>query len=148
MSNGKVLALYMTMPAMMRSGHRMAVEDFECDPEGIIGDMNHGTSEERVMLLTCQTTYDIAQEADIVIEQGVLLESIHVDIDLYDLKAGDVIELGETMVEVTAPCEAYGYLYSLAPELPELIHGKRGLFVRPLDHGFIALGDEVIAHKK
>ena len=50
----------MTMPAMMRSGHRMAVEDFECDPEGIIGDMNHGTSEERVMLLTCQTTYDLA----------------------------------------------------------------------------------------
>jgi hypothetical protein len=148
MQNGKVLALYMTMPDMMRSGHRMVCEDFDCDPDGIIGDMNYETSEERVMLLTCQVTYDLAIEADIHIEEGVLMESIHVDIDLYDLKVGDVIEIGESMLEVTEHCEAYGYLYSLAPELPELIQGKRGLFVRPLDYGRIALGDEVKVHRK
>ncbi|CAA6817537.1 MAG: Unknown protein [uncultured Sulfurovum sp.] len=143
MSNGKVLALYMTMPDMMRLGHRMTCEDFDCDPDGIIGDMNYETSTDRVMLLTSQITYDIAEEADIVIEQGVLMESIHVDVDLYDLKVGDVIELGETLLEVTEICESYGYLYALAPELPELIQGKRGLFVRPLDYGRIAVGDEV-----
>lgn len=143
MSNGKVLALYMTMPDMMRLGHRMTCEDFDCDPDGIIGDMNYETSTDRVMLLTSQITYDIAEEADIVIEQGVLMESIHVDVNLYDLKVGDVIELGETLLEVTEICESYGYLYALAPELPELIQGKRGLFVRPLDYGRIAVGDEV-----
>lgn len=148
MSNGKVLALYMTMPAVMRSGHRMLCEDIECDPDGIIGDMNYDTSKDYVMLLTCEVSYDIAEEADIIIDKGVLLESVHVDVDLYDLKAGDVIELGETLVEVTSHCEAYGYLRALAPELPELLEGKRGLFIRPLDYGTIAVGDEVVVHRK
>ena len=76
------------------------------------------------------------------------MENIHVDIDLNDLNAGDVIELGETMVEVTERCEAYGYLMALAPELPEIIEGKRGLFVRPLDYGTIKVGDEVRVHRK
>ena len=148
MSNGKVLDLYMTMPDMMRSGHRMTCEDIDCDPDGIIGDMNYETSEARVMLLTCQVTYDIAEEADIVIEKGVLMESIHVDVNLYDLNVGDVIELGETLLEVTEICESYGYIYALAPELPELIQGKRGLFVKPLDYGTVRVGDEVKVHRK
>ncbi|HIP51582.1 MAG TPA: hypothetical protein EYG94_05775 [Campylobacterales bacterium] len=148
MSKGKVLDLYMTMPDMMRAGHRMRCEDFDCDPDGIIGDMNYERSEERVMLLTCQVSYDLADEAELVIEKGVLLENIHVDIDLYDLKVGDVIEIGETMIEVTEPCEVYGYLMALAPELPEIIAGKRGLFVRPLDYGTIRVGDEVTVHRK
>ena len=148
MQNGKVLALYITMPDMMRAGHRQTCEDFDCDPDGIIGDMNYEMSDDRVMLLTSQVTYDIAAENDIVIEQGVLMESIHVDIDLYDLKVGDVIEIGETLLEVTERCESYGYLYSLAPELPELIQGKRGLFVCPVDYGRVAVGDEVKVHRK
>lgn len=148
MSKGKVLDLYITMPDMMRAGHRMDCEDFDCDPDGIIGDMNYEKSDTRVMLLTCQVSYDLAEEAGLVIEKGVLLESVHVDIDLYDLKVGDVIELGETLVEVTEHCEAYGYLMALAPELPEIIAGKRGLFVRPLDYGTIKVGDEVTVHRK
>ena len=31
MTNGKVLSLYMTMPDMIRAGHRMRVEDMDCD---------------------------------------------------------------------------------------------------------------------
>ncbi len=143
MANGKVLALYMTMPDLMRSGHRMRCEDFECDPDGIIGDMNYETSEDYVMLLTSQKSYDIVEEAELVIDQGVLMESIHVDVDLYGLKKGSIIELGETLLEVTGPCESYGYLMALAPELPELLKGNRGIFVRPLDHGKISVGDEV-----
>lgn len=148
MSTGKVLALYMTMPDMMRSGHRMDCEDIDCDPDGIVGDINYEMSEKRVMLLTCQISYDLAEQADIVIDQGVLLENVLVDIDLYDLNVGDVIELGDTMVEVTEACEVYGYLMALAPELPEIIHGKRGLFIRPLEQGRIAVGDGVRVHRK
>lgn len=148
MPKGKVLDLYMTMPDMMRLGNRISCEDIDCDPDGIIGDMNYETSESRVMLLTSQISYDLAEEEELVISKGVLMENIHVDIDLNDLNAGDVIELGETMVEVTERCEAYGYLMALAPELPEIIEGKRGLFVRPLDYGTIKVGDEVRVHRK
>jgi MOSC domain-containing protein YiiM len=62
---------------------------------------------------------------------------------LYHLKKGSIIEIGETFLEVTGPCEAYGYLYGFAPEIPELIEGKRGLFVRPMDYGQVAVGNEV-----
>ena len=148
MPTGKVLNLYMTMPDMMRLGNRMSCEDIDCDPDGIIGDMNYETAESRVMLLTSQISYDLAEEAELVISKGVLMENIHVDIDLNDLKVGDVIELGETMVEVTEHCQAYGYLMALAPELPEIIEGKRGLFVRPLEYGRIVVGDEVTVHQK
>ncbi len=143
MQSGKVLALYMTMPDMIRSGHRMSCEDFECDSDGILEDSNYDSDQDYVMMLTCQTTYDIIEEAELVLERGVLMENILVDIDLYGLKKGSVIELGDTLLEVTGPCESYGYLMALAPELPELIRGKRGLFVRPLDHGKISVGDEV-----
>ena len=148
MPTGKVLNLYMTMPDMMRLGNRMSCEDIDCDPDGIIGDMNYETAESHVMLLTSQISYDLAEEAELVISKGVLMENIHVDIDLNDLKVGDVIELGETMVEVTEHCQAYGYLMALAPELPEIIEGKRGLFVRPLEYGRIVVGDEVTVHEK
>ncbi len=148
MPTGKVLNLYMTMPDMMRLGNRMSCEDIDCDPDGIIGDMNYETAESRVMLLTSQISYDLAEKAELVISKGVLMENIHVDIDLNDLKVGDVIELGETMVEVTEHCQAYGYLMALAPELPEIIEGKRGLFVRPLEYGRIVVGDEVTVHQK
>jgi len=150
MTNGKVLALYMTLPDMMRSGHRMTCEDFECDEGGIIGDMNYetATDEDKVMLLTSQKSYDIAEAEGIIVDQGVLMESILVDVDLYGLKKGSVIELGETMLEVTGPCEANGYLMALAPELPELLKGNRGIFVRPLEQGVISVGDEVKVLKK
>ncbi len=148
MEMGKVLALYMTMPDMMRSGHRMSCEEFDCDPDGIIGDINYETSERRVMLLTSQVSYELAAKADIMVDQGVLMENIHVDIDVYELKVGDVIEVGEVLLEVSEHCEVYGYLYSLAPELPEVIRGKRGLFVTPLEYGKIAVGDEVKVHRK
>ena len=143
MISGKVLALYMTMPDMLRSGHRMACEDFECDPDGIFEDSNYDSDQDYVMMLTCQKSYDLIEEAELVIDRGVLMENILVDIDLYALKKGSVIELGDTLLEVTGPCESYGYLMALAPELPDIIKGNRGLFVRPLDHGRIAVGDEV-----
>ena len=143
MTSGKVLALYMIVPDLMRSGHRMVCDDIDCDPDGIIGDMNYESGAEHVMLLVSQKSYDIANEAGIVIDEGVLMESVHVDIDLYGLKKGSVIELGETLLEVTGPCEFYGYLSALAPELPELLEGKRGVFVRPMDYGRISVGDEV-----
>ena len=144
MTNGKVLALYMTMPDMViRSGHRMSCEDIDCDEGGIIGDMHYETSEDHVMMLTSQKSYELIEEAELVLDKGVLMENVCVDINLYHLKAGSIIELGETLLEVTGPCESYGYLMALAPELPDVLRGNRGIFVRPLDQGRICVGDEV-----
>jgi MOSC domain-containing protein YiiM len=143
MTNGKVVTLYMTMPDMMRSGHRMRVEDIECDENGIMGSRDHENETERPMVLVSKKSYDIIEEAELVFERGLLMEDIYVDVDLYHLNKGSIIEIGEMIFEVTGPCEDYRYLYAFAPELPELIHGKRGLFITPIEYGRIELGDEV-----
>jgi MOSC domain-containing protein YiiM len=148
MTNGKVLSLFMTMPDMMRSGHRMRVEDIECDENGIMGSKDYENGTERPMVLVSKKSYDIIEEAELVFERGLLMEDIYVDVDLYHLKKGSVIEIGEVLFEVTGPCEDYRYLYAFAPELPELIQGNRGLFISPIEYGRIEVGDEVSVVKE
>lgn len=143
MENGKVLTLYMTMPDMMRSGHRMRVEDMEIDENGIMGSRDYENGTERNLVLVSKKSYDIIEEAELAFERGLLMEDIYVDVDLYHLNKGSVIEIGEMLFEVTGPCEDYRYLYAFAPELPELIQGNRGLFLSPLDYGGIQVGNEV-----
>ncbi|MEA1919728.1 MAG: hypothetical protein U9N52_07805 [Campylobacterota bacterium] len=148
MATGKVLSLYMTMPDLMRSGHRMKCDDFECDDNGILGDKNYESEESSLILLVSKKSYDLIEEAELVVDQGMLMENIYVDIDLNHLKKGSVIEIGETLFEVTGPCQAYRYLYAFAPELPELIHGNRGIFVSPVEYGRVEVGDEVSVVKE
>ena len=143
MTSGKVLSLYMTMPDMIRSGHRMRVEDMECDENGIMGSRDYENGSEHTMVLVSKKSYDIIEEAELAFERGLLMEDIYVDVDLYHLKKGSVIEIGEMLFEVIGLCEDYRYLYAFAPELPELIQGKRGLFISPIEYGRIEVGDEV-----
>ena len=143
MTSGKVLSLYMTMPDMIRSGHRMRVEDIECDENGIMGSRDYENGSEHTMVLVSKKSYDIIEEAELAFERGLLMEDIYVDVDLYHLKKGSIIEIGEMLFEVKGPCEDYRYLYAFAPELPELIQGKRGLFISPIEYGRIEVGDEV-----
>ena len=143
LTNGKVETLYMTMPDMIRAGHRMKVEDIECDENGIMGSRDHENQVDRPLVLISKKSYDIIEEAELVIEKGLLMEDIYVDVDLYHLKPGSVLEIGDMLLEVKSLCEDYRYLYAIAPELPDLIRGKRGLFVTPIDFGRIAVGDEV-----
>ena len=148
MTEGKVLTLYMTMPDMMRSGHRMRVDDIECDENGIMGSRDHENGTERPLVLISKKSYDIIEEAELAFERGLLMEDIYVYIDLYHLKAGSVIEIGDMLLEVTGLCEDYRYLYAIAPELPDLIRGQRGLFVKPIEFGRIEVGDDVIVVKE
>ena len=143
MTSGKVLKLYMTMPDMIRAGHRMRVEDMECDENGIMGSRDYENDTEHKMVLVSKRSYDIIEEAELVVDQGVLMEDIYVDVDLNYLKAGSIIEIGDILFKVDGPCESYRYLYAFAPELPELIHGNRGLFITPIDYGGMKVGDEV-----
>jgi len=143
MTSGKVLSLYMTMPDMIRAGHRMRVEDMDCDENGIMGSRDYENGSEHQMVIICKKSYDIIEEAELVLENGVLMEDIYVDMNLYHLKAGSVIEIGDMLFEVNGACEDYRYLYAFAPELPDLIRGQRGLFVTPIEYGQMKVGDEV-----
>lgn len=143
MANGKVETLYMTMPDMMRAGHRMRVDDMELDENGIMGSRDHENEQEHQMVLVCQKSYDIIEEAELYFEKGLLMEDIFIDENLYHLKAGSIIEIGDVMFEINGACEDYRYLYAFAPELPALIKGNRGLFITPVEYGRVEVGSEV-----
>ncbi|MDF1880134.1 hypothetical protein JHD50_02255 [Sulfurimonas sp. MAG313] len=143
MQTGKVLKLYMTMPDMVRVGHRMAVDDFDCDDNGIVGSRDYDDGVDKPIVLVCKKTYDLIEEAELVIGDGLMMEDIYVDVDLYHLNAGSIISIGEAEFEVTGPCEAYRYLYAIAPEIPELIAGQRGLLLEPVDYSTVLVGNEV-----
>ncbi|MEA1982191.1 MAG: hypothetical protein U9N39_01500 [Campylobacterota bacterium] len=143
MTDGKVLSLYMIMPDMIRAGHRMEVEDMDCDENGIMGSRDYENGTEHKMVIVSKKSYDIIEEAELVVDNGVLMEDIYVDIDINHLKAGSLLEIGDMIFEVDGPCESYRYLYAFAPELPELIHGNRGIFVTPVAYGSIKVDDEV-----
>ena len=147
MKEAKILNLYMTLPDMLRSGYRQRCESIEIDEGGIVGDVAHGTENGRKLLIVSQKSYDLIKEHDLVVDTGVLMEHIHVDEDLYDLKENDVLEIGDTVCKVLGKCEVYGYLAALAPELPEILYGNRGIFVEPVAPGEIKVGDKVIVHK-
>ncbi len=143
MQSGKVLNLYITMPDMMRAGHRMACDDFDVDLSGVVGSRDYEKTDDFKMVLVSKKSYDIIEEAELVLEQGVLMEDIYVDIDLYHLKPGSILEIGEVLFKVEGLCEDYRYLYAFAPELPELLEKQRGLILSPIDAGTIAVGSEV-----
>jgi hypothetical protein len=146
--NGKVLDLYMTMPDMMRSGHRMRVDSIECDHNGIIGDVHYEEEGKNLILLLSQKSYEIIEENDLWVDKGVLLENIYIDMDINHLKSGSLIEIGEVIFEVKQACQAYNYLYALSPELPKLLHGNRGLIVTPVEYGRIDIDDSVTILKE
>lgn len=141
--NGKVLDLYMTLPDPMRSGFRTRTDALECDPGGIVGDIGHDTESGHRLLLVCEKSYELIEAAELVVDRGVLLENIYVDEDVNGLQAGTLIEIGSVLFEVLGPCEAYRYLYALAPELPEILHGNRGVFITPVHYGRVEIGDTV-----
>ena len=76
MTTGKVLSLYMTMPDLMRAGHRMKCEDIECDPNGIINDMNYENPEKNMILQVSQKSYEIIEEAELFLDKGILMEAL------------------------------------------------------------------------
>jgi MOSC domain-containing protein YiiM len=143
MANGKVLTLYMTMPDMMRSGYRQTVDNFECNQGGIVGDKNYEIEGKNMILLVSKSSYELIRIEDLYIEQGLLMENIYTDLEINHLKEGSVVEIGDVLFKVTGHCHAYRYLYAFAPNLPEVLENKRGIFIEPLEHGTIYVDDEV-----
>jgi len=143
MNSGKVLNLYTTVEVMMRAGHRMQCDEIECDFDGIFMDINYDNGKDTNILLVSKKSYDLIDEAELVIDKGFLMENIYVDMDINHLTKGTQIQIGETLFEVVRPCENYAYLYTFAPEVPELIKNNRGIYIEAVDHGLVKVGDTI-----
>lgn len=75
---------------------------------------------------------------------GTLGENILIDIDLKNLKIGDKLQIGETIIEISMLCPVCTHLSSIKKELPKLIKDDRGIFGKVIQSGIVKIGDKVL----
>lgn len=138
---GKVLALFR---AIKGKQGREPVDTVTIDAQGILGDKNYGKHPNRTILITSEeASYGLAKAHGITMPYGALGENIVIDIDPYTLRAGDQIQIGETVVAITQNCTLCSSLGKVDPALPELLKDDRGIFAKTVQAGTIGIGDVV-----
>jgi MOSC domain-containing protein YiiM len=141
MREGKVLALF---HAVEGKEGRFESEGIEIDPQGIVGDKYYGRNLERTILITSEeASYALAASEGINVPFGSLGENIVIDVDPYQLRAGQRIQIGETVVAITQNCTLCSSLGKVDDKLPEILKDDRGIFAKTIQSGKIRKGDSV-----
>ncbi len=123
---------------------REARKHLDVDPKGIVGDKFYGRDSARAILLTSYKSYEVASSAGIILEEGRLSENICVDVDLYTLPLGARFRIGDTIFEIAQAGTLCKSLKKVDPKLPKIVADCRGVYIRALEKGSIAVGDRVI----
>lgn len=138
---GKVLALFHALKGVEG---RQEYDAIEIDAAGIVGDKYYGKNPNRTILITSdKASYAKAASEGIVMPYGSLGENIVIDINPYQLSAGQEIKIGETVLAITQNCTLCSGLSKVDDKLPELLKNDRGIFVRTVRGGIINKGDAV-----
>ena len=122
---------------------RQTQDSITVDNNGVVGDKFYSKDSDRAILVSSTDSYDIAKENGINIEFGLLGENIVIDINPYNLSCGDMIKIGDTMMEVTINCTICNSLKKVDKKLPKLLAKDRGIFVKCIKSGSIKNGDIV-----
>ena len=107
---------------------------------GFEGDFHTRTPANRRQILMVSS--EVLNE--FTLSPGSLFENMVVDgIDVMALAAGSQLRVGETLLEVTIPCEPCIQMNRVRSGLKAGLEGKRGMFARVVTGGIIRIGDEV-----
>lgn len=131
---GKVIALFV-------SGHK--VDSMELDYDGIIGDKHYAKDPNRSILISSLKSYSMAKDNAIHIDHGFLGENILIDLNPYNLSAGDKISIGDLMLEITQNCTICNSLGKADKKLPDILRNDRGIFAKCIQNATIKNNDLV-----
>ena len=137
---GKVLELYLSTN---QTPSRVAQNKLALNEGGIIGDKFHSKNILRSVLLSSTNSYQIAKDNEISIDSGALGENILLDCDLSHLQAGEKIQIGEVVLEITQECTVCKGLTQIHNKLPKLLKKDRGIFSKVVKDGNIKISDIV-----
>lgn len=137
---GKVLELFISVKD---APGRVDKEEIRVDEHGVFQDKFYQKDLQRSILITSLQSYLLAQRNDIDLPHGALGENILIDYNLYHLKAGDRIQLGEALLEITQNCTLCKGLSKVDERLPDLLKEYRGIFARTVLPGEIKKGDTI-----
>jgi len=95
-------------------------------------------SKRQVLLLDVETL------AEFALDPGALKENITTEgIRLRELRRGQQLRIGESLMEVTLSCEPCGRMDDIRRGLQEALRGKRGMLCRVVQAGTVRRGDRI-----
>lgn len=137
---GKVLELFLSVKG---EESRVDKDEIAVDKEGVVGDKFYNKDLQRTILISSLQSYLLAQQHNIDLAYGALGENIMIDYNLYHLKAGDKIVIGEALLEITQNCTLCKGLSKADERLPDLLKEYRGIFAKTISAARIKKGDTV-----
>ena len=143
-TNGNVIKLFVSV----KNKDRESKEQLELDENGVISDKFYAKNTQRAIRLTSIDSYKIAEENGIKAEFSSLGENILMDLNPYHLTIGDIITIGEVILEITHNCTLCKSLAKVDAKLPEILKNDRGIFAKTLKNGTIKINDKIIIKDK
>jgi MOSC domain-containing protein YiiM len=139
---GKVLELYITQNNTEKT--RLSLNSIEIDVNGVVNDKFYAKDPMRSILISSQDSYKLSKDNGIDLDSGALGENILLDINPYSLVAGEKIQIGDTILQITQNCTLCKGLSTLNSKLPKLLKNDRGIFAQVIEGSSkINLGDRV-----
>ena len=141
---GTVISLFISVEG---SSGRLEKEQVKADEKGIVEDKYHDTNIQRSVLITSLASYTLANDHHIQMPYGSLGENLLIDFNPYHLTAGDKLQIGGVILEISQNCTMCDHLSNIDEQLPELLKNDRGIFAKVIQSGEIKKEDEIFLLK-
>lgn len=135
---GKVLELFYST-----NDGRVSTTELALDEKGVKEDKYYNKDIQRSVLITSKDSYTLAKKHGIDAPYSALGENILIDYNLYYLKPGDRVMIGELVLEISQNCTLCKSLAKVDTKLPKILKDDRGIFARVISGGFIKKGDDI-----
>ena len=129
---GKVLHTYTSSKI-----GRIEENEISVDENGVINDKYYKKNPNRSILISSISSYDLVKKNNINIEYGSLKENIILSFDIYELNAGDKIQIESVVLEILENCTICEQLKTIGDVVPKLLEKDRGIFVKAVQSGII-----------
>lgn len=104
---------------------------------GIEFDKFAGQEESKAVMVVGKTAYNIAKKNGIDLEYGSLGENILFDFNPHEYEIGNIIKIGQTVLEISEKCTICNHLSVFGKKLPYLVKDCRGLYCKVLEGGHV-----------
>jgi len=140
---GQVLKLFISIKN--NNGDTITREraNIELDKNGVVDDKFYSIDQNRSILLSSLSSYQLALENEFLMPYGSLGENILIDTDIYHLLPGQRISIGSTILEITQNCTLCKGLSKIDPTAPSVLKNHRGIFAKTVTSGNIHINDTV-----
>ncbi|WP_309496857.1 MOSC domain-containing protein [Sulfurovum sp.] len=137
---GTVITLFVSVDG---SSVHLEKEHVVLDEKGIKGDKYYDTNIQRSVLITSLASYTLVNDHNIEMPYGSLGENLLIDFNPYHLTAGDKLQIGGVILQISQNCTMCDHLSKIDEQLPILLKDDRGIFAKVIQGGEIKKEDEI-----